>query len=107
VAANQSKINWSFQALLDLSEIHEYLSEQASDAVADKFVDELMGKTKRLESFPEFYHPCPYEKLKAAGFRCMSFKKYVLIYEVKPNIVEILAVMHSSRNPKKFDGLAG
>ncbi len=37
----------------------------------------------------------------------MNFKKYVLIYEVKPNAVEILAVMHSSRNPKKFDDLAG
>jgi plasmid stabilization system protein ParE len=105
VATNQSKINWSFQALLDLSEIHEYLSAQAGDALADKFVDELMGKTKLLESFPEFYHPCPYPRLLAAGFRSMNFKKYVLIYEVKPNSVEILAVMHSSRNPKKFDGL--
>lgn len=107
MAANQSKINWSFQALLDLSEIHEFLSEQAGEAVADKFVDELMGKTKRLESFPEFYHPCPYEKLQAAGFRCMNFKKYVVIYEVKTYVVEILAIMHSSRNPKKFDNLAG
>ena len=107
MATNQSKINWSFQALLDLAEIHECLSEQAGDVAADKFVDELMAKTKRLESFPEFYHPCPYPKLQAAGFRCMNFKKYVLIYEVKPNSVEILAVMHSSRNPKKFDDLAG
>jgi plasmid stabilization system protein ParE len=107
VATNKSKINWSFQALLDLADIHEYLSSNRNDDFADKFVDELMSMTKRLEDSPDFYHPCPYKKLQAAGFRCMNFKKYVLIYEVKPNEVDIIGVMHSSRNPRSFDELAG
>ena len=93
------KINRSFQALLDLAEIHEYLTDSVSDYFADEFVDEFMAKSKKLEDNPEFYHPCPYKKLQAAGYRCMNFKKYVMIYKVKPSEVEILAVMHSSRNP--------
>jgi plasmid stabilization system protein ParE len=107
VATNKSKINWSFQALLELAEIHEYLTDQVSDDFADQFVDELMAKTKKLEDNPEFYHPCPYKKLLAVGYRCMNYKKYVLIYKVNPAEVEVLAIMHSGRNPKSFDEIAG
>ena len=75
MAQNKTKINWSFGALVDLADIHEDIAGISSDVSADKFVDDLMEKVKRLEVFPEAYHPCPSPKLKNTGHRCMNFKK--------------------------------
>ncbi len=101
-----AKINWSFRAMDELSDIREYLVEVSSEKKADSFVDELLEVIQKLENNSEFHGFCPHPKLQEKGYRCIRFKNYLVIYFVLGNTVQIIAIMHAKRNPKDFDALA-
>lgn len=90
----------------ELSDIHEYLTEQVSENKADTFVEALLEKVKELEKQPGRYAFCQNEKLQEKGYRCIRFNNYLIIYFVTENLVQIIAIMHAKRNPKDFDALA-
>lgn len=52
---------------------------------------------------PESCAPCKNPKLKVAGYRCCNFKNYVIIYEFENDVVNILAIIHSKRNPNDVE----
>ena len=81
-----------------LAEIHEYKSQQ-SELGAEKYIDDLLVSTEKLEKHPEFCAPCRNIKLREKGFRCCLFKQHIIIYEINDKKVNILAVIHSKRNP--------
>ena len=92
------KVTWSFSALEMLAEIHEYISEKSEQA-ADDYIDGIYNSTKKLEHHPESCAPCKNHKLREKRYRCCLYKKHIIVYEYMHNIIEILAVIHSSRNP--------
>lgn len=94
----ETKIIWSHSALSMLAEIHEYKS-QRSDFYAEKYIDDLLESTEKLKKHPEFCSPCRNPKLHEKGYRCCLFKQHIIIYELSPKEVLILAVIHSKRNP--------
>ena len=96
------KVNWSFTALEMLYEIHEYLSEY-SDSTADNYVDELYEYTERLKQLPEMCASCRNPKLNEKGYRCCTFKNHIIIYERRDKEVDILGIIHASRNPDDFE----
>lgn len=87
-----------------LSEIYDYIYEHNQSA-AGNYIDGIYASVKKLEKHPEFCAPCRNEKLKEAGYRCCRYKKHIIIYEFLPPKIKILAVIHSSRNPKSFGDL--
>jgi len=95
-------VNWTFSALEMLAEIHEYISEQ-SPASAEKYINSLIEATDKLEKHPESCAPCRNPRLKSAGYRCCNVKKHIIIYESANGIVNILAIIHSKRNPEDID----
>lgn len=92
------KITWSFSALEMLAELHEYLSEK-SDQVADDYVDGVFESTKKLEQHPMSCAPCRNQKLRIKGYRCCLYKNHVIVYKISENEIDILAIIHSRRNP--------
>lgn len=99
-------VEWSFSALEMLSEVYDYLAEY-SEISAEKYVDELLEYSRRLEKYPESCAPCRNNALREAGLRCCKFKKHIIVYEILPSKVAILAVIHSSRNPDDLAGIVG
>lgn len=98
----KTAVNWTFSALEMLAEIHDYLSEQ-SENLADKYINGLIEQTEKLIKHPESCAPCRNPKLKAAGYRCCNFKNHILIYEFVTGVVNILAIIHSKRNPSDIE----
>ena len=98
------KINWSFSALEMLAELHEYISEE-SEKSADKYIDGIYESVKKLEKHPESCAPCRNEKLREEGYRCCKFRNHIIIYELKNKEVNILAIIHSRRNPSSFEDI--
>jgi len=92
------KVIWAFSALEMLAEIHEYISEKSEQA-ADNYVEGIYDSTKKLEQYPESYAPCRNQKLKESGYRCCLYKNHIIVYKFANNEVEILAIIHSRRNP--------
>ncbi len=99
------KVNWAFSALEMLAELHEYLGE-SSEKSADKYIDGIYKSVKKLENHPESCAPCKNQKLRDNGYRCCKFKNHLIIYEFSNNVVDILAVIHSKRNPSNLGDIA-
>ena len=98
------KVNWSFSALEMLAELHEYISEK-SEKSADKYIDGIYESVKKLEEHPESCAPCRNDKLREGGYRCCKFKSHIIIYEFLNNVVNILAIIHSKRNPSSLNDI--
>jgi plasmid stabilization system protein ParE len=103
---HEIKIEWSFRAMDELSDIQAYFADTSSEEKADAFVDELLGIIDSLVANPELHGFCPYAKLQKAGYRCIRHKQYLVVYTLIGNIVRILAIMHGRRNPDDFNDLA-
>jgi len=102
----EAKINWTFLALEDLAEIHEFKANY-SQKTADKYTDALFKYTERFKRNPEICAPCRNPTLFKRKFRCCNVKDHVIIYKYFDNIVSILAIIHSRRNPKDFEKIVG
>lgn len=90
-----AKVNWTFQALEDLSDIAELLAQNSS-SYASHLVKLILEKTDLLQSFPELGRVVP--ELKIKSIRELVIKKYRIIYMLSSDKeVNILAVRHSSK----------
>jgi toxin ParE1/3/4 len=88
-------VKWSKPAKLDLKQIHDYIARD-SKFYAQKVSIEIVEKSERLNSFPEVGRIVP--ELGDPNIRELLIYSYRLVYEVFPNKVEVLALIHSKRN---------
>jgi plasmid stabilization system protein ParE len=91
------KIKIDPEALADIREITDWYNEQQTD-LGKRFQKTLINQIDSLEKSPEIY-AIRYNKI-----RCMIVKRFphmVHFYiNEKLRIVEVLAVIHTNRNPK-------
>jgi toxin ParE1/3/4 len=91
-----SRVEFSDEAEEDLLAIRIYLTEKASAAVADRFVESLIARSEALSSFAD--RGSPRDDL-ALGVRTISHKKSVLIaYRVREEIVIVLGFFYRGRD---------
>ncbi len=88
-------VKWSKPAKLDLKQIHDYIARD-SKFYAQKVSAEIVGKSDKLKSFSEVGRIVP--EIGDPNIRELLIYSYRLIYEVFPNKVEVLALIHSKRN---------
>jgi toxin ParE1/3/4 len=78
----------------DLTQILEYLDGHSPKA-ADEFAKAIDDRCELLQEFPEMGRPR--EEL-APGLRCEPVKGHVLFYRVTESAIEVLRILHSSRD---------
>lgn len=88
-------VKWSKPVKLDLKQIHDYIAKD-SKFYAQKVSLEIVEKSEKLNSFPEVGRIVP--EIDDPNIRELLIYSYRLIYEVFPNKVEVLALIHSKRN---------
>ena len=88
-------VKWSRPARMDLKQIHDYIAED-SRYYAKKVVQTIVEKTEELMVFPEIGRIVP--ELDDPNIRELFVYSYRLIYEITPNGIEILAVIHGRRD---------
>jgi len=88
-------VKWSRPARMDLKQIHDYIAED-SRYYAKKVVQTIVEKTEELMVFPEIGRIVP--EIDDPNIRELFVYSYRLIYEITPNGIEILAVMHGRRD---------
>ena len=74
----------------------------SSPNTADRFENEASKILSLLESSPELYPELE------PGVRCAAFSRfpYCFIYRVSPDLVEIIALAHTSQRPGYWKGRA-
>jgi plasmid stabilization system protein ParE len=91
-------VKWSKPAKLDLKQIHGYISRD-SRFYAEKVSVEIVEKSEKLGFFPEAGRVVP--EIGDSNIREIFVYSYRLIYEIFPNSVEILALIHGRREFSK------
>ncbi len=84
------KVVWSADAKENIRDIFDYLLDNWSDAVAEKFTDNILALTLQLETFP--YSGKPHRIMSAV--RQLILKPHnIVYYTILDNTVYILNVI--------------
>ena len=90
------KIIWSPTAKTKINEILEYIAEDNPEA-ALSLIDQFEAKVEKLKENPESGRVLP--ELKDDKIReLVVHKNYGVIYEINPDIIEILTIRHFRQN---------
>jgi toxin ParE1/3/4 len=88
-------VRWSLPAKSDLKQIHDYIARD-SRYYAKKVIQDIVTSSLALRAFPERGRIVP--ELSDPKIRELFVYSYRLIYEIGPEDIEILAVIHGKRN---------
>ena len=88
------KVRWTDNALKHLLDIYEYISEN-SPLYARGMVDRLTRRSEQIANFPMSGRKVP--EYAAEDIRELIEKPYRIIYRIKSDQIDILAVVHSAQ----------
>jgi toxin ParE1/3/4 len=88
------KIKWTHEALERLSEVEDFIS-QDSPELAEKFVDQIIQHAESLSVKPLRERTVP--EISNPDIRELIFRKYRIVYRIKGNNLDILAVFEGHR----------
>lgn len=96
---------WTERARRHLRAIHDYIAED-SEHYAIRTVDRITRKSASLARHPLSGHRVPeYERQAGPELRQILQGNYRIIYRVRPDVVQILAVIHAARQMPPVDSL--
>jgi len=87
--------SWTKPAKLDLKQIHDYIARD-SKFYAQKVSQEIVDKSEKIKDFPEIGRIVP--KIGDPNIREIIIYSYRPIYEISPNKIQILTLIHGKRN---------
>lgn len=88
-------VKWSNPAKLDLKQIHDYIARD-SRFYAKKVASEIVEKTEKLNLFPEIGRIV--SEIEDPKVRELFIYSYRIIYEISPDKIKVLALVHNKRN---------
>ncbi len=88
-------VKWSEPAKIDLRHIHDYIAKN-SKFYAEKVAREIVAKSEQVSAFPEAGRIVP--EIGEPAIREFFIYSYRLIYEIFPDTIVILALIHAKRN---------
>ncbi len=91
---------WSIPARNDLKQIYDYIAKD-SKYYATNVAQNIFSKAENLSEFPEIGRVVP--EIGDKNVRELIIYSYRLIYEVVPNGVQILAIIHGKQDFSSLD----
>lgn len=88
------KVVWTDTAKRNLRTIHDFIA-QNSPAYAKRMVDRLTSRSKQIGAFPLSGRIVP--EFDVGQIREVLERPYRIIYHIRPDHVDVIAVLHMSR----------
>ncbi|MCK4605163.1 MAG: type II toxin-antitoxin system RelE/ParE family toxin [Deltaproteobacteria bacterium] len=88
------RVHWTKNAIKHLADIHTYISEN-SHIYATRMVDRLTKHSEQIAAFPRSGRMVP--EFQAEDIREVIERPYRIIYRIKPEQIDVLAVIHGAR----------
>lgn len=89
------KLIWSPKAANDLEDICNYISRD-SEYYAKIFAKKIFNIIENIPEFPEAGRTVP--EYQNPDLREKIFQNYRIVYRIKADVIEIVAISHSARN---------
>lgn len=87
-------VHWTHAALRHLSAIHDYIA-QDSPRYAREIVDRITARSGQIGQFPESGRAVP--EYSREDVREVVEDPYRIVYRIRPERVDVVAVIHSAR----------
>jgi plasmid stabilization system protein ParE len=99
----KAQVIWSDEALNDLETIYDFLAEKSQSA-AQRITENILGRTKQLEAFPESGPKQETIKASDKEYRYLVEGNYKVIYSYQPEsqTVHIEIVFDARQDPEKL-----
>lgn len=89
-------------AIESLETIYAYGLETFSYPSATVFIEGLYDRINQL-SCEYLHHPvCRFIPTKTGIYRNLQHGRYLVVYRIRPERIEVLYIIHSSRSPSKI-----
>ena len=88
------RVHWTKNAIKHLADIHAYISEN-SHIYATRMVDKLTKHSEQIAAFPRSGRMV--SEFQAEDIREVIERPYRIIYRIKPEQIDVLAVIHGAR----------
>ena len=95
------EIEWTDLAVASLEEIAIYISENFSEAIARKCVEEIVNHVKILESSPELGRPISHIT-KEESIYCFNYKRNQVYYRIINHRIQIVIVWDGRQDPNQL-----
>ena len=82
----------------DLKDIHLWVA-QDDEGAADRLVRRIVAATGRLGAFPE---SAPSREELGEGIRSLVVGRYLVLYRVGPDSVDVIRIVHSARDLERL-----
>lgn len=101
------KVTWTERARRHLRAIHDYIAVDSPQS-ATRLVDRITRKSESLARFPMSGHVVPEyeEEVSNITVRQILEGNYRIIHRIKPDCVEVLAVIHGAREMPTLDSIS-
>lgn len=93
------RVEWTEPALDDMMAIRDYITEDSPES-AYRFIERLFDAAEPLANQPQMGRHVP--EAERQDVRELLYKDYRIIYRIKPKQVDILTVVHGSRDLKRL-----
>ena len=101
MAKQKIKVEWHKDASLHFNQILEYLyneSEHAVSIVGNAILDEV----EKLAKYPNAYPLDRFKKNNDGNYRACIVYSYRISYYINENVIYILRIRHTSREPLEY-----
>jgi plasmid stabilization system protein ParE len=88
------RLHWTHTAIAHLLAIYEHIA-QDSPIYAQRIVDRLTRRTEQIATFPQSGRVVP--EYGAPDIREVIERPYRIVYRIREQQIDILAVVHSAR----------
>lgn len=95
------KVKYSAEAKQDLEGIYDYISSVLSEPqIAKGQVERILSSVKKLDSMPQRYRLCDYEKWSKQGVRFLTVDNYIVFYlpDEADKSVSVVRIMYGGRD---------
>lgn len=87
-------VKWTENAISHLNNIYEYIALD-SEFYAKRMVDKITRRSEQVGIFPYSGRKVP--EYAAEDLREIIEYPYRIIYRIKPDVIDVIAVIHSAR----------
>ena len=89
------KVLWTEPAVNDLEAIRDYIARD-SELYAASFIEKILFSVDNLVDLPDIGRKVP--EAYSSNIRELIFQKYRIVYRIHQDTVQIIAVVHGSRD---------
>jgi toxin ParE1/3/4 len=95
------KVRFRPRAWEDIQESAEFLANEGSSKIAERFLDSIDEITHRLTGLPQMGTPCRFSNPQLRNLRRIpvsGFGKWMVFYQESKDGVEVIRVLHGARD---------